>query len=71
LKYYILSAENGIIMDEVEYDGLATLDGKYIQVRQGDYWGIFDLLEKKRLFHANIFTEQKRVSFLSTFVQIS
>lgn len=71
LKYYILPMENGIILDEIEYDGLATLDGKYIQVRQGNDWGIFDLSEKKRLFHANIFTEQNRDGILFTFVQIS
>ena len=32
-------------MNEKEYDGLATLDGEYIQVRQGENWGIFDLSE--------------------------
>lgn len=60
LKYYILSVENGIIMDEVEYDGLATLDGKYIQVRQGDYWGIFDLLENKEIIPCQYFHGQKQ-----------
>lgn len=30
LKYNILSIENGITMNEKEYDGLATLDGEYI-----------------------------------------
>lgn len=36
MKYYILSIQNGIIMNKKEYNGLATLDGKYIQVRQGE-----------------------------------
>ena len=54
LKYKILSIENGITMNEKEYDGLATLNGKYIQVRQGENWGIFDLSENKDLNSATL-----------------
>ena len=60
LKYNILSIENGITMNEKEYDGLATLDGKYIQVRQGENWGIFDLSENKEIIPCQYFHGEKQ-----------
>ena len=60
LKYNILSIENGITMNEKEYDGLATLDGEYIQVRQGENWGIFDLSENKEIIPCQYFHGEKQ-----------
>lgn len=60
LKYYILSIQNGIIMNKKEYDGLATLDGKYIQVRQGENWGIFDLSGNKEIIPCQYFHGEKQ-----------
>ena len=63
LKYNILSIENGITMNEKEYDGLATLDGEYIQVRQGENWGIFDLSENKEIIPCQYFHGEKQSGY--------
>ena len=49
--------------NEKEYDGLATLDGKYIQVRQGENWGIFDLSENKEIIPCQYFHGEKQSGY--------
>lgn len=60
LKYYILSMEGELILDEIEYDGLATFNDKYVQVRRGNCWGIFDLSERKEIIPCQYFYREEQ-----------